>query len=117
MKEKTPPKSPRPPSKSPKSLPLPQHPLPNPKVKTFNPFSPCLFPKLPTQSGGLYGPLELRVKRLLVCETPCETTGEFMDFSNITKLLCKVTLSFTPYPLCFGSQLFHFVKFHSQLRI
>ncbi len=84
------PKSPHPPSKSPTNRPQHTFPLPSQiqKVAIVNfldcatystPFSPPSFSK-PTysQSGWLYGRLELRVKFFFLgCETPYEIHGDF----------------------------------------
>jgi len=31
----------------------------------------------------IVGPLELKAKKLIGYDTPCETPGEFTDFSNV----------------------------------
>jgi hypothetical protein len=62
------------------------------------PSHPVFFQNRP-QSGWLYGSLELRAKKLIGCETPCETPGEFTDFFIVVGKWALVLISFL-CPFC-----------------
>jgi hypothetical protein len=71
--------------------------------------------KIAHSQGWIYGPLKLRAKNLIGCETPCETPGEFTD----SFIVCNVYVNFcilplTPFPL--GNLVHQLVEFSSRIK-